>query len=204
MAQVCIRYSYFSCFYATLTHLVSSEIDKIDGHDVWKLEPTFPGVYDADRLQDRLYQLREARTSHDLDLAMQTLRENLFRNLGSLSDPRLFNRCTVGTKKLVGSYLKEVVDTIDSIADSPLLSIDEREHFLADSRQAYGRTALLLSGGAAMGMMHWGVLKCLFQHGLLPPVLCGNSIGALFAAMLGLCLLLVFATLSIDVCRNPH
>ena len=34
-------------------------------------------------------------------------------------------------------------------------------------------------------MVHFGVVKCLFEHKLLPPVICGASIGALVAALLG-------------------
>lgn len=38
----------------------------------------------------------------------------------------------------------------------------------------------------SQGMYHWGVIKCLFEENLLPPVVCGSSIGALFAALLGI------------------
>jgi predicted acylesterase/phospholipase RssA len=62
----------------------------------------------------------------------------------------------------------------------------DKERFLADSRQAYGRSALLLSGGASRGMRHWGVVKCLVKHDLLPTVICGASIGAIFAALIGI------------------
>ena len=34
-------------------------------------------------------------------------------------------------------------------------------------------------------MLHFGVVKCLAEQKLLPPVICGASIGALVAALLG-------------------
>jgi len=49
----------------------------------------------------------------------------------------------------------------------------------------FGRSALMLSGGATMGIYHLGVVKALFDAGLLPTVVCGSSMGAIVAA--GVC-----------------
>lgn len=38
------------------------------------------------------------------------------------------------------------------------LSLPQKERFLANSRQAFGRSALLLSGGVALGVC-WGGLE---------------------------------------------
>lgn len=53
--------------------------------------------------------------------------------------------------------------------------------FFSDARQAYGRSALLLSGGGSLGLYHFGVVKRLYECGLLPRVISGSSIGALVA-----------------------
>ena len=47
---------------------------------------------------------------------------------------------------------------------------------------AFGRTALLLSGGAAFGFKHVGVLKALHKQGLLPRIISGTSAGSIAAA----------------------
>ena len=52
-----------------------------------------------------------------------------------------------------------------------------QERFFLDARQAFGRTALVLTGGMTLGLFHMGVVKCLYEQGCLPPVICGTSIG---------------------------
>ena len=60
------------------------------------------------------------------------------------------------------------------------------------------------------GMLHFGVVKALAEANLLPPVICGASIGALVAALLGLLLirtyiqqkLMVYATHFSDTQRR--
>ena len=49
----------------------------------------------------------------------------------------------------------------------------------------FGRTALLLSGGATLGFYHLGVVKALHENDLLPSVISGASMGAMIAA--GVC-----------------
>jgi TAG lipase/lysophosphatidylethanolamine acyltransferase len=56
---------------------------------------------------------------------------------------------------------------------------------LHDTRQAYGRSALVLQGGAIFGLCHLGVVKALHLRGLLPRVISGTATGALIAALVG-------------------
>lgn len=51
------------------------------------------------------------------------------------------------------------------------------------TRQTYGRTALLLSGGATFGMNHIGVMQALYQTNLLPRIISGASAGSIVAAV---------------------
>jgi TAG lipase/lysophosphatidylethanolamine acyltransferase len=55
--------------------------------------------------------------------------------------------------------------------------------FIHDTRQAFGRTSLILQGGSIFGMCHLGVVKALFLRGLLPQVITGTAVGALIAAL---------------------
>eukprot|EP00178_Gracilaria_changii_P013940 TRINITY_DN3933_c0_g1_i1.p1 TRINITY_DN3933_c0_g1~~TRINITY_DN3933_c0_g1_i1.p1 ORF type:complete len:907 (+),score=123.19 TRINITY_DN3933_c0_g1_i1:5504-8224(+) len=77
----------------------------------------------------------------------------------------------------------EDVSQSSSGAKEKLLSTDEKLTFLNEARHAYGRTALMLSGGAIMGVHHIGVVKALFEQGLLPKVVCGTSAGACAASI---------------------
>ena len=47
-----------------------------------------------------------------------------------------------------------------------------------------GRTALMLSGGAAFGENHLGLVIELMEHKYLPKVISGSSVGALFASII--------------------
>ena len=46
-------------------------------------------------------------------------------------------------------------------------------NFFWETRQSYGRTALVLSGGGSLGMYHLGVVRELASLNLLPRVLSG-------------------------------
>lgn len=66
---------------------------------------------------------------------------------------------------------------------------DAKLAFFNETRHAYGRTALLLSGGAALGYYHSGLTEELLKSGLLPRVASGASAGSLLVSMLGFVLL---------------
>lgn len=114
----------------------------------------------------------------------------------------------------IRDYIDEVKLHLQHITDAESLDIQTRLDFLRETRHAFGRTALVLSGGGALGAFHivsppvpscsgqsdvvlpacmsvfvilrtqawWtlqGVIKALFDEGLLPRVLAGSSAGAI-------------------------
>ncbi|KAL2756298.1 hypothetical protein ACRALDRAFT_2042451 [Sodiomyces alcalophilus JCM 7366] len=58
--------------------------------------------------------------------------------------------------------------------------------FLHDTRQAFGRSTLVMQGGAIFGLCHLGVAKALFLRGLLPRIITGTATGALIAALVAI------------------
>eukprot|EP00762_Andalucia_godoyi_P006752 ANDGO_06236.mRNA.1 Triacylglycerol lipase SDP1 len=60
----------------------------------------------------------------------------------------------------------------------------EKLAFFREASAAHGKTALLLSGGASLGVFHLGVLKALFEHGVLPQTISGSSVGSIIAALI--------------------
>jgi len=64
------------------------------------------------------------------------------------------------------------------------LFIDHRDIFFKQAKRAFGNTALLLSGGATLGIYHIGVLKALANTTGFPKVVCGTSAGAVLAAFM--------------------
>ena len=57
---------------------------------------------------------------------------------------------------------------------------------LHDTRQAFGRSTLVLQGGSIFGLCHLGVVKALYLRGLLPRIITGTATGALIAALVGI------------------
>jgi predicted acylesterase/phospholipase RssA len=66
-----------------------------------------------------------------------------------------------------------------------ITSIRTRADFFSETLHSFGRSALLLSGGARLGLLHLGVVRCLRDQGLLPRVISGASAGSIVAVMLG-------------------
>lgn len=114
------------------------------------------------------------------------------RNLGNITAFRLYDRAYAGTKLLIEDYITQVTLATDAVAAyAPAagrysgLSNQSKLDFLHDTRQAFGRTALVLQGGAVFGMCHLGVIKALCLRGLLPRIVVGSGAGALVAALVG-------------------
>ncbi|KAI8817283.1 triacylglycerol lipase [Fimicolochytrium jonesii] len=108
-------------------------------------------------------------------------------NFGNVENEALYSYTYFGTKKLVEEYIEELCESIDCVADSPVLALEEKHDILRKAAHSYGRTALCLSGGATLGYYHCelgGVAKALFEQGLLPTVITGTSAGSLIAAIL--------------------
>ncbi|KAJ1980608.1 Lipase 5 [Dimargaris verticillata] len=165
--------------WATAAH----ELDVLQGYEAWKNEPASPD-YDFALVQARIAQLREALATSDLAVLMFLARTFVTRNLGRMSSPALYTHTHIGTKRLVDEYHGQVIAVLQHVLDSPRLALDAKYEFFTQLRQAYGRTALLLSGGASFGLFHIGVLKALFACQLLPRVVSGSSSGSIMAAML--------------------
>ncbi|KAB5519366.1 hypothetical protein DKX38_023685 [Salix brachista] len=70
-------------------------------------------------------------------------------------------------------------------SDSEELSLEEKLAFMHETRHAFGRTALLLSGGASLGAFHVGVVKTLVEHKLVPRIVAGSSVGSIMCAVVG-------------------
>ena len=59
-----------------------------------------------------------------------------------------------------------------------------KRRFLKRAARSFGRSALLLSGGASLSLFHIGVIEELEAQGLLPRVVTGSSAGSIMAGIL--------------------
>ncbi len=160
--------------------------DKEAGLEEWKFTDASP-FYDFKLIQRRLAQILGAREGGYLRRLMFILQEGLHGNLGNISNPMLYRFTRFGTKRLIEHYLDEVCESLDWLCDedSDEITLAEKIEFFEATSQTFGQSSLMLSGGAALGIYHMGVVKSLWENGLLPHVISGSSAGSIVAAMLG-------------------
>ncbi|KAI9843951.1 MAG: hypothetical protein M1837_005992 [Sclerophora amabilis] len=169
--------------------LAAEELDRLEGNDDWKAERDSQD-YDAGIVQARLKQLDDARISCDLGRMLFLIRTSLTRGLGGMGNIKLYNHSHVGTKHLIETYINSALETLEAVlnlsAQGAPTSLDPRyilEQVIL-ARQSFGRSALLLSGGATFGMNHIGVLRALWEARLLPRIISGASAGSIVCAAL--------------------
>ncbi len=140
-------------------------------------------VFDAELLQEHTTLLQRAREKRRAAELTKLLQEALYRHVGELADARLYEQTPLGTKYVVERFYEECLLAIEYLAkpDETGLSPDDTLARFERAAHGFGRSALLLSGGASLGFFHIGVMKALFEHDLLPDVLSGASMGAMVA-----------------------
>ncbi len=164
----------------------AQELDAMTGLDLWRLEMESED-YDYRLIRERLQQLRTYQRQADLSDLVRALREGLHHDLGNMGNPMLYGRSHDGSKRLIEDYIDQVCIALEYIAhhEIPSLPIDQKMKFFRETAQSFGQPALMLSGGATLGLFHIGVCKALQEQDLLPEVISGSSAGSLMAAMIG-------------------
>lgn len=165
------------------------QLDEVLGYDLWRQNPTSK-YYDYRLIYQRLQAIITARDEDDILGLVSLLRSGLVRNLGNITASRLFNRAYAGTKLLIEDYITQVALAVDHVTSYPVtaesgLTTQNKLDVLHDTRQAFGRSVLVLQGGAIFGLCHLGVVKALHLRGLLPRIISGTATGALIAALVG-------------------
>ncbi|CAG8498410.1 10156_t:CDS:2 [Paraglomus brasilianum] len=145
------------------------KLDACYGYDKWKQETPFR-YYDYNLLQKVERDLREFREGKMADpyALKNLLLHSVKGNFAGVENTRLYSHTYYGTKRLVDSYIDEGPD---------------KHRLFKLACKNYGRTALCLSGGASFGYYHIGVVRALYDAGLLPSVITGTSSGGLIAAL---------------------
>jgi TAG lipase/lysophosphatidylethanolamine acyltransferase len=148
--------------------------------------------YDSRLIMSRLTGLMAAREDDDILTLVNLLRSGLVRNLGNITSPKLFLHANAGTKLLIDDYITQIalsIQHVTAVQTAPVhdsgFTSQAKVELLHDTRQAFGRTTLLLQGGSIFGLCHLGVVKALYLQGLLPRIITGTATGALIAALVG-------------------
>jgi len=163
---------------------IALELDVLEGNEAWKLDDA-SDAYDHLLIKERIAQMRELRRTGAVRRLVFLLYEGLHGNLGNITNAALYGACRIGTKRLIETYVEEVVRCLDYLCagDFRDFSLEEKILFFKRTGSAFGRSALMLSGGATLGMFHLGVIKALHEQNLLPRVISGSSAGAIIAGI---------------------
>ncbi|KAJ5681841.1 uncharacterized protein N7477_001781 [Penicillium maclennaniae] len=169
----------------------AEELDVLEHNNAWKQEPECDEYYPR-LVQERLRQLEEARISCDVSRMLFLVRTALSRDLGKMSNASLYRHSHIGTKDLIEQYIATALHTIKALVEMSDNRCDGLElKYILDqllaARQAFGRSALLFSGGATFGMNHIGVLKALYEQNLIPRIISGASAGSIVCAVFCTC-----------------
>ncbi len=163
------------------------ELDRLDGLQAW-VEDDDSSCYDAAQVRRAIRELRAARLGNE-PVKLAELLVQAIDQLGSqITALRLYCETYTGeSKRLPRELLGETVLALTYLESEPMEGYPDAMKLALFKQNAhrFGRSALMLSGGATMGIYHLGVVKALFGARLLPTVVCGSSMGAIVAA--GVC-----------------
>ncbi|KAI0225911.1 Lipase 5 [Massospora cicadina] len=150
-------------------------LDQLEGKEEWKQDP-ISFDYDYDLILFRLGQLRKARAEKDYSSI----------TICFVPHCRLYSHTHIGTKTLIEVYIAEVVRLLNLLADADprVIELHSKYDLFLNTRKAFGRTALLLSGGSTLGLNHLGVCRALSEAKLLPRIISGASSGSIIAALI--------------------
>ncbi|KAG8461319.1 hypothetical protein KFE25_010506 [Diacronema lutheri] len=175
---------------------VGSQLDCIERLDQWKADPV-SRAYNWRQVQAVTRRLRDARQRvqglpHEraggavFELKALLL-PTLVKNYAGTMSAELYSKTHVGTKRCVELFLDEVCACVEALrcysASSALCGAEMRS-FWRQAQISFGNCALLLSGGAMMGIYHYGVIRALVERSMLPRVISGTSAGSVIAAFL--------------------
>lgn len=143
--------------------------------------------YDYRVIRRRLDELKRLSGKGDPHELLFFLNEGIHGNMGGIGSASLYTKAKSGTKDLIREYLQSMAEAIHLVAQSSETDIPftEKLEFFRRASLCFGRSALMLSGGGALGPFHLGVVKALHEQGLLPEVLSGASAGSMVAAVVG-------------------
>ncbi|KAF2212291.1 hypothetical protein CERZMDRAFT_41800, partial [Cercospora zeae-maydis SCOH1-5] len=166
----------------------AKELDILEGNHNWRLSTEHDNQYDFDLVTARLKELKAALYAKDMDAVLYHIRNHLKRDLGGMCNPHLYRHCRVGTKHSIDEYTTVVSYAIEQLVEyceqDPAADVKRFNQTLKQARAAFGKTALMLSGGGTLGMCHIGVVKALLEEGLLPSIVCGASAGSIVGSVL--------------------
>lgn len=143
-------------------------------------------AYDHSLVRARLDKIRKMRIERNNAGLLFVLNEGVHGNLGGMGNEALYTKAKSGTKKLVEEYIVEVCDALEYIAGPEVddISFETKLDFFFRLQEAFGQSALMLSGSGSLLYFHIGVVLALAEQNLIPKVISGSSGGAFIGSIL--------------------
>ena len=123
-----------------------------------------------------------------LDMAIAA-NKLISRTLNSLGNVHIYDHALVHSPKVIRDYVGEICLLAHTIATMDVSEYERDDIDLIFTnilrvRHRIGNTALFLSGGSSLGMCHMGVVKALWEQGVLPRIITGASAGSIVCSIL--------------------
>jgi len=165
---------------------ICKQMDIIEGNDIWRANPN-SCWYEQSLITNRIQELQQTKNSLVELMAILQSNGGIVRNSYGLLHEELYTQAMSGTKVLIDQYHSTLCTALNTVcdADDDTVDITQRLSFFNAMRHSHGKTALLLSGGAALGVYHIGVVKALLNNKVLPHILSGSSAGSIVCGMIG-------------------
>ena len=154
------------------------------GKDRWRAKDVSE-LYDYQSIRRRLERLKSLRAEGDNHQLLFELNEGIHGNMDGMGNDQLWAGATFGTKQLIQDYVDAVAGALEHLAqaDDADIPFEERRDFFRRAQHCYGSSALLMSGSGAFLFFHAGVVKALWEEGLLPSIISGSSGGSVVSAL---------------------
>ncbi len=165
---------------------LAEQHDQCSGAHQWR-QTAETSLYDYREIQYRYDKLKQYLNSNASSELLYALNEGVHGNMAGMGKPVLYHQSKSGTKFLIEDYVNSIAAALEYIHRCPEseISAPDKSDFFRRASHCYGRSALLLSGGAGLVYFHHGMVQELIDHNLLPHVISGSSAGAIVAAQLG-------------------
>ena len=121
------------------------------------------------------HQLEEAIKSRDGNALVFAIRNAASHTIGIQAHDLCFQESLL-------TRLTEAMDLLESSPGHLGVDVEIFRENIEDIRRYFGMTALCLSGGGALALAHFGVVKTLLEAGCLPRIISGTSGGSIVAA----------------------
>ena len=159
--------------------------DKSTGVDKWKTSDESKH-FDSKSIRRRLKRLSRLWKAQDNAGLLYALNEGIHGNMDGMGNARLHQKAQFGTKRLIQDYVDAIVNSLEYLASEKVTDIpfEEKLDFFRRAQHCYGRSAFLMSGSGAYLYFHVGVVKALWNEGLLPHIMSGSSGGSVVGALL--------------------